>query len=193
VAISLLSLDGLAAGLFYLLHSTLVTGGLFLLADLISRQRGDTGARLDQSRSVSQPALLGSLFFVGAVAVSGLPPLSGFAAKVYILQAAQASAAVAWIWTIILVSGLFVIVTLSRAGAAIFWRTEDKAGEVLPVRGVEAVSTGGLLLGALLLTIFGSPALEYLQATAAQLLDGSGYVDAVLANESVSIPASQRE
>ncbi len=193
VAVSLLSQDGLAAGLFYLLHSTLVTGGLFLLADLISRQRGETGARLDRSRAVYQPALLGGLFFFGAVAVSGLPPLSGFAAKLYILQAAQTSGAAAWVWGVILVSGLFVIVTLSRAGAAIFWRTEDRPGEALPVRKVEVIATGGLLLGALLLMVFGSYTLDYSRATATQLLDGAGYVNAVLANESVSTPASQRE
>lgn len=192
-AVGLFSRDGLAAALFYLIHSTLVTGGLFLLADLIGRQRGNDAVRLNRSRAVYQPVLLGSLFFVGAVAVSGLPPLSGFAAKLYILQAAQGSSAVAWIWAVILVSGLFVIVSLSRAGTAIFWRTEDTRGEALPVRRLEAISTGGLLAGALLLMVFGAGALEYSKATADQLMQSSGYVDAVLANESVSTPASAKE
>jgi multicomponent K+:H+ antiporter subunit D len=192
-AVGLFSRDGIAAALFYLPHSTLVTGGLFLLADLIRRQRGETGARLDRSRSVQQPALLGILFSVGAVAVSGLPPLSGFAAKLFILQAAQASTAAAWVWGVILVSGLFVIVTLSRAGSAIFWRTGGARGEPRPVRGHQAVSTGGLLAGAVLLMLFGAPALDYAQATAEQLLRPSSYIDAVLANESVSTPASMKE
>jgi multicomponent K+:H+ antiporter subunit D len=192
-AVALSSRDGLAAALFYLLHSTLVTGSLFLLADLIGRQRGDAAARLDRSRAVYQPALLGSLFFVAAVAVSGLPPLSGFAAKLMILQAAQASAATAWVWGIILTSGLFVIVTLSRAGTAIFWRTDDTQGEARPVRAIEALATGSLLAGALLLMVFGARVLDYSEATAGQLLDRSGYVDAVLANESVSTPASTRK
>ncbi len=126
-AVGLASGEGLTAALYYLIHSTLVTGGLFLLADLIGRQRGKAQARLDLSHAVYQPVLLGTLFFVGAVAVSGLPPLSGFAAKLSILQAAQASAAAAWIWGIILISGLFVIVTLSRAGTAIFWRTRYRS------------------------------------------------------------------
>ena len=192
-AVGLFSPDGLAAALYYLVHSTLVTGGLFLLADLIARQRGEVAARLDRSRSVLQPALLGALFFAGAVAVSGLPPLSGFAAKLYILQAAQASSAVAWVWGVILISGLFVIVSLSRAGTAIFWRTRDTQGVSRPMRGTEAFSTCGLLAGALFLMVFGAQALDYTQATAEQLLERSGYVDSVLAIRHVSTPASMKE
>jgi multicomponent K+:H+ antiporter subunit D len=192
-AVGLFSRDGLAAALFYLVHSTLVTGGLFLLADLIARQRGEVAARLDRSRSVYQPALLGTLFFAAAVAVAGLPPLSGFAAKLYILQAAQASGAIVWVWGVILICGLFVIVSLSRAGTAIFWRTDDTRGEARPVRGIEVFSTCGLLAGALFLMVFGAQALDYSNATADQLLQRSGYVDAVLANQSVSLPASMKE
>ncbi len=192
-AVGLFSPDSLAASLYYLVHSTLVTGGLFLLAGLIARQRGEVQARLDRSQSVYQPALLGTLFIVGAVAVSGMPPLSGFAAKLYILQATQSSLAAAWVWGVILVSGLLVIVALSRAGTTIFWRTEDTRGEARPVRALEAASTGGLLACALFLMLFGGQALEYARSTAEQLLEPSVYIEAVLANESVSIPASVQE
>jgi len=192
-AVSLVSSDALAAALYYLIHSTFVTGGLFLLSDLIGRQRDKAQARLDRSQAVYQPLLLGTLFFFAAIAVSGLPPLSGFVAKLSILQAAQASTAVAWVWGTILISGLFVIVALSRAGTAIFWRTEDTQGESRPVRGLEALSTGGLLASALLLTVFGAQMLDYTHATAEQLLHRPGYIDAVLGNESVSVPASARE
>ena len=192
-SVALLSLDGLAAALFYLIHSTFVTGGLFLLADLIARQRGAMQARLDGSHAVYQPVMLGTLFFIAAVSVSGLPPLSGFAAKLSILQAAQSSDAAAWIWGVILISGLFIVVALSRAGSVIFWRTEQTRGEPSPARPVEGLSTGALLAGAILLMIFGAPVLDYAEATAEQLLDGSRYVDAVLSNHAVSTPASMRE
>jgi multicomponent K+:H+ antiporter subunit D len=122
-----------------------------------------------------------------------LPPLSGFAAKLSILQAAQASTAAAWIWGIMLTSGLFVIITMSRAGSAIFWRTEDTKAEARPVRAIEALSVCGLLAGALLLMVFGRQAFDYSQATAEQLLHPSGYIEAVFANESVSTPASMKE
>lgn len=192
-AVGLFSRDGLAAALYYMVHSTLVTGALFLLADLIARQRGEAAARLDRSRSVYQPALLGTLFFAGAVAVSGLPPLSGFAAKLYILQAAQTTSAVAWIWGVVLISGLFVMVSLSRAGTAIFWRTRGTQGVSRPMRAMEALPTCGLLAGALVLMVFAGGAFDYARATAEQLLQRSDYVDSVLANRHVSTPASMQE
>ena len=192
-AVGLFSRDGLAAALYYLVHTTLVTGGLFLLADLIARQRGEMAARLDVSQAVCQPALLGTLFFAGAIAVSGLPPLSGFAARLYILQAAQTTSAVTWVWSVMLISGLFVIVALSRAGTAIFWRTEQTRSEARPVRGIEVLAIAVLLGGAVLLMLFGAPALDYAQATSEQLLQRSGYVESVLANDSVSTPASMKE
>ena len=192
-SVALLSRDGLAAALYYMVHSTLVTGALFLLADLIARQRAAAGARLDLSQAVHQPALLGALFFLGAVAVAGLPPLSGFAAKLYILQAARASFAAAWYWGAILVTGLFVILALSRAGTAIFWRTEGTSGEPDRVRPAQALSTGGLLAGALALMVLGQAVLEYTGAAAEQLLDPAVYVEAVLANTSVSTPATLKE
>src|SRR5690554_4844323 len=50
--IALGSEQGLSAALYYLVHSTFVAGGLFLLADLIARQRGAAETRL-----VAAPAL----------------------------------------------------------------------------------------------------------------------------------------
>ena len=64
------------AMLYYLIHSTLVCGGLFLLADLVSRGRGELADRLEAGPSPVGRGVLGALFFAGAIAVAGLPPLS---------------------------------------------------------------------------------------------------------------------
>ena len=67
------------------LHSTWIAGGLFLLADLVARQRGDKPAT-GPGPGVAEPRLLGGAFFIGAIAVAGLPPLSGFFGKIMLLQ-----------------------------------------------------------------------------------------------------------
>ena len=90
-----------AAALYYLLHSTWVVGGLFLLADLIARQRGDKGGALVQGPALEHPGLLGGLFFLGAIAVAGLPPLSGFLGKLLLLQALPSPA----LWGVLLLGG----------------------------------------------------------------------------------------
>ena len=191
--VGLFTRDAIAASLFYLVHSTLVTGGLFLLADIVARQRGTTGDRLDLPQAVTQPALLGSLFFAGAIAIAGLPPASGFLTKALLLQAAAASPLMIWVWAVVLGSGLLSLVSLSRAGSALFWRTAGTPGAGEPVRGVELVPAAALLASAAVLVVLAAPVDRYTQATADQLLDRATYVDAVLGNKGVSTPASQRE
>ena len=175
-----------SAALYYVLNSTLVGGGLFLLADLIARERGEEAqARLDREQAVARPALLGTLFFVGAVGVAGLPPLAGFAAKLYILQHAFVHTAASWIFAVVLVSGLVVIVALSRAGSALFWRTGDTSAYKTGAELLPATATTLLLSGTVALMLAGGPVISFTQATAAQLADRSAYVDAVMANQSI--------
>jgi multicomponent K+:H+ antiporter subunit D len=178
-----------SAALFYAVNSTLVGGGLFLLADLIARERGDAQARLDRAQAVARPALLGSLFFIGAVGVAGLPPLAGFAAKLYILQSAFLHTAASWVYAVVLVSGLMVIVALSRAGSALFWRTADTATPVTVTGAAPTAATTLLLSGTAALMMLGGPAMSFTQATAAQLADRAAYVDAVMANQTIVSPS----
>ena len=191
-ALGLASQSAVSAALFYLLNSTLVGGGLFLIADLIAKQRGDAAAALDRERSVAQPAMLGALFFIGAVGVAGLPPFAGFAAKVYILQSALPHSAVYWVLGVILGTGLLMIVALSRAGSALFWRTGGTcpSGERAGTLGL--LSTGSLVLATAILMASAGPVADYTNSAAAELANPNRYVKAVTANEGVSISASQR-
>ena len=182
--------DAIAAALFYLVHSTLVTGGLFLLADLIARQRSSTDDRLDRAQAVTQPALLGSLFFAGAVAIAGLPPASGFLTKGLLLQAAGDSPLATWVWALVLGSGLLTIVSLSRAGSALFWSTDGTSGAGPRARAGELVPTLVLIGAAAVLVVAAAPMDTFTEDVADQLLDRGAYVDAVLANAGVSTPAS---
>jgi multicomponent K+:H+ antiporter subunit D len=169
----------LGALLYYLTHTTLVSGGLFLLVDAIAQQRGKAGARIVQSRTLTQPATLGLLFFAGAIAMAGLPPLSGAFGKALLLQAAT-TAQQHWLWPILLGSGLASLIALSRTGSTIFWRASgEKTGITLgPLR-----VTGTLMLigCAPLMVAFAGPITAFTQATAAQLLDRDAYVESIIA------------
>ena len=164
-----------------------------LLAGLIARGRGEAAGRLDEARNLERSASLGAMFFVGAVGVAGLPPLAGFAAKLYILQSALSTPAASWVLGVVLVSGLLVIVALSRAGSALFWRTGAVLSAAAPASAMTSLPAALLLLGTVVLMIAAGPVTAFTQATAAQLADRSAYVGAVTANRGVSIPASWRE
>lgn len=177
--IGLFSVSGVAAGLYYMVHSTLVAGGLFLVADLIAGQRGADGDRLVPAAAVPQAALLGVLFLVGGIAVAGLPPSSGFIGKLLVLQAAPLTALGYSVWAVVLATGLLGLLVVARAGSVVFWnvtptaaRTRAQALEYLP-----AV----LLLGAtVVLAVAAEPVRAYAEATARQLLRPDAYIAAVL-------------
>lgn len=173
-AVSMGSVEALTAALYYLVHSTLVASGLFLLAGLVAEQRADMGAQFGPGPALRKPLLYGSIFFAGAIAVAGLPPLSGFIGKVLILRAAETSQA-AWLWPVLLLAGFATVVALSRAGSSLFWRpgSEPLAGREDPVKLTACI---GLLLLSPLLVVFAAPVLDFAAASAQQLLDVQAYV-----------------
>ncbi|WP_332822256.1 monovalent cation/H+ antiporter subunit D [Stutzerimonas kunmingensis] len=173
--IALGSEAGLAAALYYLVHSSLVAGGLFLLADLIARQRGELGTDLISAPALRQPLLLGTLFFMGAISVAGLPPFSGFLGKVMLLRAIELGADAIALWAVVLVGGLGMLISLSRAGSLVFWRPSAEAvGQ--PADAIRVLATVGLLLGSVMLVVAAGPLQAFVQATAAQLLDVAPYL-----------------
>jgi multicomponent K+:H+ antiporter subunit D len=101
-----------------------MSAALFLIAGLVQEQRGQAQDRFVRSRPVNQPALLGGLFFIAALALVGMPPLSGFVGKILLLQAANDNSDAAWIWPPILISGLAALIIFSRAGTTLFWRAQ---------------------------------------------------------------------
>lgn len=170
----------LAATFYYLLHSTWICAALFLLVDLIRRQRGVLKDRIVKGPRVPHAALLGSLFFFAAVSVIGLPPLSGFIGKLLLLNAAGAQSDVLWLWVILLLGTLITLIAMSRSGSTVFWRTEGEiAHKVEPMDKLALLVVIGLLAMSLLLTAAGAAVMEYTRALAAQVYDTDAYINAM--------------
>jgi multicomponent K+:H+ antiporter subunit D len=182
-AFGLATTAGLAAGLYYLPHTTFATAALFLLADAIARRRGALGDRLDPGPATASPRLLGGLFFVAAMAVAGLPPLSGFLGKFLTLHAALDHPLLPWIMGTVLAGGLLGLIALARTGSLLFYRvlpSEARAAEPWPALVRETLPIIGLLLLGLGLTVGAGPALDQARAIAAQMLEPQAYIQAVL-------------
>lgn len=161
--------QALAAVLYYCLHSTLIAAALFLLADLIAVQRGTVQDRLVAGRPMQQAWLLGVLFFIAALVVVGMPPLSGFAAKIWLLQAATEMSSRLMLWSVLLVSSLLVLIALSRAGSTLFWRVNKQpvtANKALPVQWGAVVL---LLACSPLMVLFGDAVMQFCLEAAMQL------------------------
>ncbi|QXI31109.1 monovalent cation/H+ antiporter subunit D [Pseudomonas vanderleydeniana] len=217
-----------AGALFYLVSSTLAMSALFLLAELIERSRSANelpldedidplprpleslhprpGTNLDdeQKAVVGQVipwtmAFLGLSFIACALLIIGMPPLSGFIAKLSLLSAllnplglgqqAPISPA-AWALVVLLVvSGLASLIAFSRMGVQRFWSPADRPSPAL--RRLECLPIVTLLGLCILLTVKAEPLLRYTQATAASLANPEHYVSSVLATRALPSPTAK--
>ena len=141
------------------------------------------GDRLVAGRAVIQPYLLGGCFIIAVLTVVGMPPLSGFVGKVWILKTTL-NAQQAWLfWPVYLFASFVLLVALSRAGTTMFWERKDKKNEntdgenAHPLQVIIIVS---LLACSPLMVIFGGPITDYMLGAAAQLHDISGGINAVI-------------
>ncbi len=191
IAVAAFSPIATSAALYYLLHSTFAAACLFLIADLvISRRSGDS---LSTESPTVQNGFFAALFFGAAIAMAGMPPLSGFVGKLLVLDALRMPGMMGWAWTAILVGSLLTIVGFARAGSTLFWKStavevaapqaeggpqpEEPAHRAGPAE-VAPVMTALAALACL--AVFAGPVSAYLDATTAQLFDRAGYISAVL-------------
>jgi len=162
-----------AAALYYILHSTLATAILFLVADLVTRRRAH--GRLDSAAPIAQSGLLAALFLAAATAMAGLPPLSGFIGKLLILDAFRDQAPL--VWTVILGASFLMILGFARAGSTLFWKPEGAAPPAI----AEPFAVGAafsLLAGLAALTLLAGPVTAWLADTATALHAPAEYINA---------------
>jgi multicomponent K+:H+ antiporter subunit D len=172
---------GLAAGLYYLPHSTFAAAALFLLADRIGAGRGPLGDRFEPGPAMAGAAWLGGLYFVAAILLAGLPPLSGFVGKFLLLRAALGHPAWPWLLAVVLAGGLIAVIALARSGSLLFFRAQPVEDGPAPAPGQVPVAPAvGLLALGLALTVAAGPLHGMASAIAEQLLQPHLYVHAVL-------------
>ncbi|UWQ14220.1 monovalent cation/H+ antiporter subunit D [Aliiroseovarius sp. M344] len=186
VSISLFSAAGIAAALYYIVHSTLAGAALFLIADLV--RTGRANLDLTPQPPVAGNALTAGMFFAGAIAMAGLPPLSGFLGKLLVLDAAYGTDLVVWIWVIVLGASLISILGFARAGSILFWKahSDETTGETTEAFEAQAptplayVAVGGLIALLAAYTIFAGQMHSYATTMASQLFAPEPYISTVI-------------
>ncbi|GAA4219137.1 multicomponent K+:H+ antiporter subunit D [Sagittula marina] len=186
LAVSVFEQYAMTTALYYLLHSTLSAAALYLVADLVISRRGTDA--LTVRTATAQNGLFAALFFAAAIAMTGMPPLSGFLGKLFVMDALSGPGVIGWAWSAILIGSLMTIVGFVRAGSQIFWKStsvapdEDTAATDLPrVSALQAAPAMVAVALLMALAAFAGPVTNYLDATSAQLFDSSDYINQVLA------------
>ena len=135
--VALGSMAGLSGAIFYAVHHVLVQTSLFLVVGLIERQAGSAQLRGLGSLLYTAP-LIAVLYFVPAMNLGGIPPLSGFLGKVMLIQAgAESGTWLAWV----LIAGAVVTSLLTLYAMVIVWtkafmrdRSDAPEGDVVQAR-----------------------------------------------------------
>ncbi|WP_366555494.1 monovalent cation/H+ antiporter subunit D [Aquibaculum sediminis] len=189
IALGAFTVTATSAGLYYLVHSTFVAAALFLLADQVAQRRGSHDDSLAPAPRYPHIGLLSALFFVAAIAMVGMPPLSGFVGKLLILDGVRGVPLGSWAWVLLLSTSVLMLLGFARAGSRVFWKPtaiEEDAGEAEVAARPAAlplVAIALLLFSTVLLTAFAGPVMDFLDGTAAQLFEPRGYIAAVLGPE----------
>lgn len=117
----------LASAIFYVLHHIVTKTNLFLVGGLIARAGGSEELGRLGSLGVRRIGLA-ALFAVPALSLAGLPPLSGFFAKLFLIRAgleAEAFIAVA----VALAVGLLTLFSMAKIWTEAFWKPAPEARE----------------------------------------------------------------
>jgi multicomponent Na+:H+ antiporter subunit D len=166
---------GIAAAAFYMIHHIIVKANLYLVSGLVLSATGTENlARI--SGLISTRPLLAILFAVPALSLAGIPPMSGFWAKLALFKAAIASD---YLYAVLVMAagGFFTVYSMAKIWIAAFWgesNGEESCSGQVPALSILAC----LVLSLLTLTIGFNPDILYAQVEMAARFIVEGGIDA---------------
>jgi multicomponent Na+:H+ antiporter subunit D len=197
--IGLATVAGFSGAVFYVVHHITIQTSLFLVLGLVERRAGSSSL-LRLGGLAKLAPVLGVLFFVPAMNLAGIPPMSGFLGKVGLIDAGLdvgGPLAYALVGGGV-VTSLLTLYAVAKAWNLAFWRTPEQAHRTalaladtdtadapagdLPDRLPRAMTaaTTGLVAVGLGLTVAAGPLYAYTDRAAEDITARTPYVDAVL-------------
>jgi len=176
MGLGLLSVAGLAASILYITHHIVVKTGLFLVGGLVESEHG-TGA-LDRIGGVlHRRPVVAMLFLPLALSLAGMPPFSGFVAKLALVQEGIALDH-GLIVGVSLMVGLLTFFSMTKIWGAVFWGRETEATD----RAAPGMLGATVLVVALSIAVaaFAGPLADLAARAAGDLIDPAVYADLVL-------------
>ena len=189
MGLGLFTVAGLAGAVYAIVHHIVLKTALFLTGGLIEHASGTS--RLHRlGGMVRTTPVIAVLFLLPAMSLAGIPPFSGFVAKFALFDAAARERQ----WPVLAVGvlvGLLTLFSVFKVWISVFWspahvepdrvaldpavttRWEGPALMVLP--------TALLAAATLAIGVAGGPLYDLSTRAAADLVDPSAYIEAVLA------------
>jgi multicomponent Na+:H+ antiporter subunit D len=173
----------LTGTIFYLIHHIVVKTNLFLVAGAIKKLKGSYDLEVLGGLYKERPGLA-ILFMIPAMSLAGVPPLSGFFAKLILVIAGLKAQSWLIVGVALLVS-LLTLFSMTKIWANAFWKAAPTAlpdiHGMTPVRWFGFLAPMGVLAAITVVIGFSAGAVFNISEIAAeQLMNPSTYIDAVL-------------
>ena len=176
----------LTGAIVYTAHHIVVKAVLFLSAGVVARVAGTYDLDRLGGLYLRQPSLA-VLFLIGGLALSGIPPLSGFFPKVALMQAALETSRYTLVGIAIL-AGVLTLYAVMRVWAEVFWKAAPTPPRE-PMRvGAMLAPVWALALCTIGMGVLAEPLVDLGHRAATQLLERSAYVEAVLGSRPAAGP-----
>jgi len=171
----------IAATIFYLIHHIPVKTSLFLVEGIIERDTGGSSFDAVSGLARRSPAFA-AVFLVPALSLAGLPPLSGFLAKLAIVRAGVD--AEQWLGVAVaLAVSLLTLVSMTKIWVGAFWGDVEPATSIgvgiLRRHALMSTATALVVALSLAIAVGAGPLYDFASKAAEQVLDIAGYVSAV--------------
>jgi len=169
----------LVGAIVYSFNHAFIKSSLLMLTGAIASRMPNKSARLtDIGGAGKQLPMMGLLYFISGLALSGIPPLNGFISKLTIIQGGIE--AQSWLVLGLAVSaGLITLLYMMRTWQHIFQRVPDETLVLKPVG--DSILAPALLVGlCVVLGLFAMPLVEAATLAVSRLNDPQLYIRSVL-------------
>lgn len=173
--------EALEGAVFYLLHDMAVKTLLFLLCGVVMAVAGSD--RLSQMGGlIRRHPLLGWMFFISALALVGVPPLSGFVGKLLIVEGGF-DAGLYVIGAIGLLLSLVLLYSLMKIFMHAFWGEDQQEGQAesdWPQARYLTAACIPMFILIVMMGVGGEWVMHYVRQAGEVLMDATVYIQAVL-------------
>lgn len=187
MGLGLLTRLSLAGTIYFMIHVIAAKSALFLATGMVRRIAGTTELKELGGLYRTQP-LVAALFLLPALALAGIPPLSGFWAKLALVWSGLETEHYITVAAALLVS-ILTLFSMTKIWAEAFWKAQPERVGLAPPLAVTlpkgtfwlmALPTGFMGLTTVVIGLFPEPLYALCMEAAGQLLQPGAYIAAVL-------------
>jgi len=188
MGLGLFSVAGIAGAILFLIHQIPIKTVLFLVGGLIEEESGTSALDRVGGLAARKP-IIALLFALPALSLAGLPPFSGFVAKLALVDAGVAGGATA-IVVVALVGSALTLLSMTKIWLGVFWgtpiaATSDGSNESPAApdgHGLRLMfGATGIVVGlTLAIAVLAGPLWDMSERAAENLIDPTNYISEVL-------------